>query len=79
MEHPGRDLKRLRELAGLSQYGLSNCCGIPRNRLSLFECGYCEMRDEDYEMAERVLRRVIAEKHRNCEALLSRGSAPCRA
>ena len=75
MEHPGKELKRLREVAGLSQYELSNLCGIPRNRLSLFECRYVEMRDEDYEKAERILQRVIAEKHRACEAILSRNSA----
>ena len=72
MEHPGKELKELRELAGLSQYELSNLCDMPRNRLSLFECGYCEMRDEEYEKAERVLRRAIAEKHKNFEAILSR-------
>jgi transcriptional regulator with XRE-family HTH domain len=74
MEHPGKELKELRELAGLSQYELSNLCDIPRNRLSLFECGYCEMRDEDFEKAERVLQRVIAEKQKNFETILSRGS-----
>jgi len=52
MEHPGKELKQLREFAGMSQYELSNLCGIPRNRLSL-ECGYCEIRNEDYEKAER--------------------------
>jgi transcriptional regulator with XRE-family HTH domain len=78
MEHRGKELKRLREVAGLSQYELSNLCGIPRNRLSLFECRYCEMREEEYEKAELALQRVIAEKHRTCEAILSRDSvSPC--
>jgi transcriptional regulator with XRE-family HTH domain len=80
MEHPGKELKRLRELAGLSQYELSTLCFIPRNRLSLFECGYCEMRDEDYERAERVLQRAIVEKHKNFEAIVSRNTtAPAEA
>lgn len=76
MEHPGKELKRLRELAELSQYELSNLSGIPRNRISLFECKYCEMPDEDYERAERVLRRTIAEKHRNLESVLSARRSP---
>jgi len=74
MEHPGKELKHLREVAGVTQYELSNLCGIPRNRLSLFECGYCEMRDEDYERAERVLRRVLLDRHKTAEDLLSRCS-----
>jgi transcriptional regulator with XRE-family HTH domain len=61
MEHPGKQLKRLRVLAGLSQYELSNLCCVPRNRLSLFECGYGEMGDEDYKRAEKVLQGLIAE------------------
>jgi transcriptional regulator with XRE-family HTH domain len=77
MEHPGKELKRLRELAGLSQYELATLCFIPRNRLSLFECGYCAMRDEDYEKAERVLQQVIVKKHKSFEDILSRStSAP---
>ena len=78
MEHPGKGLKRLRELAGLSQYELSNLCSVPRNRLSLFECGYCEMRDEDYERAEGVLQQLIAEKHRDLESIFSLGGAQRR-
>ena len=74
MEHPGKELKQLREVAGVSQHELSKRCGIPRNRLSLFECGYCEMRDDDYDKAERALRRVIEERRITCNALLSRGS-----
>ena len=75
MEHPGKQLKRLRELAGLSQYELSDLCRIPRNRVSLFECGYCEMGDEDYKRAEKVLQRLIAEKHKDLESILSLGGA----
>jgi transcriptional regulator with XRE-family HTH domain len=79
MEHPGTQLKRLRELAGLSQYELSKLSAIPRNQLSLFECGYCEMRDEDYDRIERVLLRVVTEKHKNFNAMLSRDlAAPSR-
>ena len=78
MDHPGKELKRFRELAGVSQYELSNLCGIPRNRLSLFECGYCYMPDEEFDKVERALRQVIEEKHRNCETALSRGGASCR-
>ena len=78
IEHPGKELRRLRNLAGLSQYKLSNLCGTRRNRLSLFECGYCELQDEEYEKAERALRRVVAEKHRDLEAALSRGGTSCR-
>jgi transcriptional regulator with XRE-family HTH domain len=78
MEHSGKELRRLRNLAGLSQYELSNLCGIRRNRLSLSECGYRELQDEEYEKAERALRRVVAEKHRDLGVALSRGGASCR-
>lgn len=72
MEHPGKELKRLRELAGLSQYELSNLCCIPRNRLSLFECGYSDLSDKDYDRAEQALHRAITGKREQFEAMMSR-------
>jgi transcriptional regulator with XRE-family HTH domain len=75
MEHPGKQLRGLRVLAGLSQYELSKLCCVSRNRLSLFECGYCEMGDEDYKRAEKILQQLIAEKHKDLESILSLGGA----
>jgi len=72
MEHPGKELKRLRELAGLSQYELSHVCGVARNRLSLFECGYSSLPDGDYDKAERALHRAITEKREQFETMISR-------
>lgn len=72
MEHPGKELKRLREIAGLSQYELSNLCGVARNRLSVFECGYSRLPDEDYDRAERALHRAIIEKRERFETMMSR-------
>jgi transcriptional regulator with XRE-family HTH domain len=68
-------LKRLREVAGLSQYQLSSLSGITRNRLSLFECGYVQLKDEEYGLAERAIRDVLYEKKEQFRTALSCGRA----
>lgn len=75
MDHPGKELRRLRELAGLSQWELSNLCGVARNRLSVFECGYSTLSDDDYDRAERALYLVITEKRKKFEAMMSKALA----
>jgi transcriptional regulator with XRE-family HTH domain len=64
-------LKRLREAAGLSQYQLSAISGIARNRLSLFECGYVQLKDEEYGAAEHAIRDVLLEKRQHLSTALS--------
>jgi hypothetical protein len=71
-----KKLKRLREMAGLSQYELSGLSGIPRNRLSLAECGYVTLRDEEYGLAEHVLREVLIERQQHVRTALSSGRMP---
>ena len=66
-------LKQLREMAGLSQYELAGLSGIARNRLSLFECGYIQLQDEEYGLAEHLLRDVLIERQQHVRAALSGG------
>jgi transcriptional regulator with XRE-family HTH domain len=68
-----KHLKRLREMAGLSQYELAKLSGIARNRLSLFECGYIELQDEEYGLVEHTLRDVLIERQQNVRTALSGG------
>ena len=69
-------LKRLREMAGLSQYELAALSGIARNRLSLFECGYIQLQDEEYGLAEHTLRDVLIERQQHLRTALSGGRVP---
>jgi DNA-binding XRE family transcriptional regulator len=73
MERDGKHthLKRLREVAGLSQYELARLSGIARNRLSLFECGYIQLQDEEYGLAEHVLRDALIERQQRLRTALS--------
>jgi transcriptional regulator with XRE-family HTH domain len=66
-------LKQLREMAGLSQYELAGLSGIARNRLSLFECGYVQLKDEEYGLAEHTLRDVLIERQQHVRTALSGG------
>ena len=66
-------LKQLREMAGLSQYELAGLSGIARNRLSLFECGYIQLQDEEYGLAEHTLRDVLVERQQHVRTALSGG------
>jgi transcriptional regulator with XRE-family HTH domain len=75
MESKNNQLKRLREVAGLSQYQVAILSGIARNRLSLFECGYVQLKDEEYGLAERVIRDVLFEKKEQLRTALSCGRA----
>ena len=71
-------LKRLREMAGLSQYELAKLSKIARNRLSLFACGYIQLQDEEYGLAEHTLRDVLIERQQHLRTALSRGSCACQ-
>ncbi len=54
----GSDLRRMREMCGLSQYELSMAAGIPRNRISLAECGYTSLRGEELVALHSALREM---------------------
>jgi transcriptional regulator with XRE-family HTH domain len=54
----GADLKQMREMCGLSQYELSMLADIPRNRISLAECGYASLRGEELLALHNALRKV---------------------
>jgi len=58
----GADLKQMREMCGLSQYELSIAAGIPRNRISLAECGYTILRCEELSALQIALRKVSAKR-----------------
>jgi transcriptional regulator with XRE-family HTH domain len=64
-EDKTRELKRLREIAGLSQYELSKLAEIPRNRLSLLECGYIEFPEKEFRILEQALREAIDRKYKS--------------
>jgi transcriptional regulator with XRE-family HTH domain len=57
-------LRKMRRIAGLSQYELAGLSGLARNRISLFECGYVQLRDEEYSLAERTIQDVLMKKFR---------------
>ena len=58
----GADLKQMREMCGLSQYALSMITGIPRNRISLAECGYLNLRSEELSTIHEALRKMSESK-----------------
>ncbi len=58
----GADLKQMREMCGLSQYELSMIVGIPRNRISLAECGYLTLRIEEQSTIHEALRKAFEKK-----------------
>jgi hypothetical protein len=64
-------LRRLREIAGLSQYEVARLSGLTRNRISLFECGYVQLQDEEYSLAERAIRDVLMKKRERLGIALS--------
>lgn len=65
-----KDLRSLRELAGLSQYQFARLSAISRGRISLVECGNSQLNAEEQARAERVLRAAIAERYRNIKSIV---------
>lgn len=62
----GADLKTIRERLGLSQYELSQLCGVSRNRLSLAECEYSRLSSGEI---QRILRAITEHRARVVESL----------
>jgi len=69
-ENLSKNLKRLRELAGLSQYELGKLSGISRGRISLVECRHTELIDDEHSRVERVLRAAIADRYRTFQSIV---------
>jgi DNA-binding transcriptional regulator YiaG len=68
----GLHVKELREACGLSQYGLSRLVDIPRNRISLAECGYAVLRTEEQETIHNTLLKLSEKKAAQLRALSNR-------
>jgi transcriptional regulator with XRE-family HTH domain len=68
----GSHLKELREACGLSQYGLAQLVAIPRNRISLAECGYAILRTQEQEAIHHALRSLSEKKAAQLKALSKR-------
>lgn len=64
-------IRRLRDIAGLSQFKLARLSGVARNRISQFECGYVQLQDEEYSLVEHAIRDVLVEKRQGLSTALS--------
>jgi len=73
VKNGGKELKRLRQLAGLSQSELCKLSGIARSRVSSFECGYCELTGGETVRADRVIRGVLADRYRGLRSVVEAG------
>lgn len=54
-----KELKRLREIAGISQAYLAKKSGIERTRLSAAECGYVSLTEGEKATIKRELMRAV--------------------
>jgi transcriptional regulator with XRE-family HTH domain len=70
----GKELKRLRQIAGQSQAELGKLAGIARSRISSAECSYCELTDSETVRAGRVIRSAISENSRVARTVVKDGS-----
>lgn len=67
----GLALKEMRLMCGLSQYQLSIIAAIPRNRISLAECGYLVLRAEEQSSIHQALLKITERKAAQLNGLLS--------
>lgn len=59
----GVELRQLRDMARLSQFQLSIRTGIPRDRLSRFECGYSKPTPGELQKLETAIDQAIDERN----------------
>lgn len=71
----GAGLKQKRLMCDLSQYELSIAAGIPRNRISLAECGYLTLRSEEQSAIHDAMLRISARKADQLNGVFSREEA----
>jgi DNA-binding XRE family transcriptional regulator len=69
---PIEQIRQLRAIAGLSQFGLAQVCGVERTRLSLFENGYVELQPHEYTAVENALLAVIRRRATELQGTLQR-------
>jgi transcriptional regulator with XRE-family HTH domain len=67
-----KELKRLRELAGLTQFVVSKKSGVERTRLSMAECGHVMLTAQERENIRRVLLREIEHRDVKLRAALEK-------
>jgi transcriptional regulator with XRE-family HTH domain len=65
-------IQELRTMAGLTQFRLAKQSGVGRTRLSLAECGYIELRREEYEALEHALADAIRRRMLEFQEVLKR-------
>ena len=64
-----KDVKKLRELAGLSQFELAREIGCDRSRVSLIEAGYQEASDEELNAILTTVRAAFQKRVHEFERL----------
>lgn len=69
-ENLNRDLRSIRELAGLSQYKFAMVTGISRGRISLVECGHSQLNEDERWRAERALRAAITNRYKDFKSIV---------
>ena len=69
------DIRKLRRIAGLSQFALSANIGISRMRLSLAECNYIWLTPEEMSAIERV---ILADVQERLKELSRAQNGQCR-
>ncbi len=65
-----KELKRLREIAGISQALLAKKSGIERTRLSAAECGYVSLTGGEKATIKRVLMRAVEDQQARLTSVL---------
>jgi transcriptional regulator with XRE-family HTH domain len=66
-----KDLREMRELAGITQFSLSRRSGVSRMRLSLAECGEAELTETEKEKIANVLLTAIQLQHARTASVLA--------
>jgi transcriptional regulator with XRE-family HTH domain len=66
-----KDLREMRQLAGITQFALSQRSGVSRMRLSLAECGEAELDGEELARIRTVLLGAVAARVLQLQAVLA--------
>jgi len=66
-----KDLREMRELAGITQFSLSRRSGVSRTRLSLAECGEVELNETEKRKITTFLLAAIQLQHARAESVLA--------
>ena len=65
-----KELKRLREVLGLTQFDVAKKSGVERTRLSLAECGHVTLSRDEKDSIRRTLLRASAERQAQLKDVL---------